>query len=208
MRHTCLLLAITAILSGCGTSSSSEQAARDAGLLPADVDDVLAAPAAEPITNPYLRATRDALSTVSDRSFPAPPDKPDYAALFAVPSQSGYAGWDRDRIDASSYDALTNSLNAILQRMAPSEAQAFDRVVKYVLMNVTKDPMIAKKAVGGGQVSDQEILQVMQSYVDQRTPRQVTELAARIYQMQQRQAPGGGNAPAAPALPDFAGGAR
>jgi hypothetical protein len=200
VRRLAVAVALALALGGCAPAAP-DAAVDTSGLVPVPVDDVLApvaVPVEEPITNPYLRATKAALHRVSDTPFPAPPPPLDYAALFADAAQPRYAGWDTDRLDASSYEALTNSVNAILERMPEKQAKDFDRLVKYVLMNTTRDPFVAKKAVGGGQVSDAEILQVIQSYLHERTPREVAELARRLYESQQRGKRPGGNAAAVP----------
>lgn len=90
---------------------------------------------------------------------------------------SSYDGWETDRIDASSFDALTNSVNAILARMSQEDGQNFDRIVKYLLLQATKDPSLARKAATGQQPSDAELLRIIQSYLDQRTPAELLVLA-------------------------------
>lgn len=197
--RTALPLVAVFFLAAC-SGHDPEQSAREAGLIPQEAEPLITAVKHEAITNPYLRAVKESLADARNVKFPDPPPMPDYSRFFDTESLSSYRGWNTDRVDARSYDTLTQSLNAIMERMGPETAQEFDRVTKYILMSVTKDPAIAKKAVGGVQISDQEILQIVQSYLHGRTPKEVTELAERMFNSAQatRARQGGARMPVAP----------
>lgn len=166
-----------------------ELAARAAGLIPEKAEVAALVADAEAITNPYLRDVKSALSTADHIEFPTLAAAPDFEALaarYGQAAQSAYRGWETDKLNAATFDTLTESLNGIIQRMGPEEGKEFDRVVKYVLMHVSKDPLIAKKSMTSSQISDAEILTIVQSYVHDRTPRELTEMAERFMLADQR----------------------
>ncbi len=137
------------------------------GLLPPPTDtSSVAAPIEPPLSGTSMRELYElARAHANDRiSVPEPPPP------TAFQQSGGYGGWETDRIDASSFDALTNSVNAILAKMSPEDGQNFDKIVKYLLLQATKDPSLAGKAATGQQPSDEELLRIIQSYLDRRTP--------------------------------------
>lgn len=182
------MVALFGLCAAC-TQHSAEQEAQADGLTPVDVAPVAAAPivSTPPIISAYLRSIHDQLPSARQQPLPTVPPRPNYDALrqMIARTPSTYTGWTTDRIDASSFDSLTNSVNAIYQKMGPEAAEQFDRIIKFVMMNVTRNPLVAKKAATGDKVSDQELLQLTQSYLDGRTPAQVTELAERLLASQQ-----------------------
>lgn len=172
-------LAVAAMLTACQGKSPSE-AALATGLIPPQVDLASNLPTTPPDPESpmgvLLLVTRD----YQHMQLPEPPPLPDMRAMQR--RMPAYPGWDTDRVDGSSFDAITNSVNGILQRMPPDLAEDFDRVIKYIMMQVTKDPLVAKKAATGQPVSDAELLTLVQSYIGGQTPRDIVELAAQMKQ--------------------------
>lgn len=186
-----LALVALVVLAGC-SRSSPEQMARQRGLLPpaasAPAEDPLSAASTEegaPEDSPLAQELR-LLAEYPKAELPPLPPMPTLDLTDSAGST--YDGWTTDVIDASSFDALTNSLNSIMSRMPEDLAVHFDKLVKYVLMQVTKDPMVARKAAVGQPVSDAELLRLTQNYVDGRTPADILQMAQDIEAKQSRAA--------------------
>lgn len=167
-------------LTGC-VESDPRSLAAERGLVPPVVHE--AATMARPI-NPTSRFGQmiAAIGGHSVTSLPTPPPTPNIRLDQVT---SSYQGWETDRIDASTYDALTSSVNDILHRMGEPHARNFDRIFKYVMLQVTKSPMVAQKAANGEPMSDAELLAAIRGYVHGRTPRQITEMAERLQSIDQ-----------------------
>lgn len=191
LRRALIVAAMCLIGSGC-SSSTPDKVALDRGLtLPeVAVGEVAIVP---PSPDSLLGQVLAGLPAQQGATLPPMPPMPVYDIQDMV-KRSSYSGWETDRIDASTYDSLTNSLNAILAKMMPDDAESFDKVVKYVLMQVTRDPLVAKKAATVGKVSDAEILQAIQSTLHQRSPRNVFELADKYMQRSDTPSAPGGSA--------------
>jgi hypothetical protein len=188
-----LTIALLLVATGCARQAP-DAVARERGLMPATVDITRDLPEAPPDPNSPLGIQLRLLANYPE---PVVPQLPPMPRIDRVQSGAvSYTGWKTEVIDASSFDALTNSLNGIMQRMPPDLAMDFDRLVKYVLLQVTKDPLIAKKAATSQPVSDAELLRLVQNYLDGRTPEDVLLMAQQI---NARENPGA--QPPAPSLP-------
>ena len=187
MRVLLLATCLTAALCGCHRQDPMTLA-REQGFLPPEVDPDAPVSKRKPGLDTRLGQMLALSAQYEGAELPPLPPPPRYEDIA---TGSSYTGWETDRIDASSFDNLTDSLNAILQKMGPVVGADFDKVFKYVLMQVPRDPLVARAAAGGGKMSDAQLLQAIQSYVHDRTPREVTELAE---QMSQRQAAQQGSA--------------
>lgn len=172
---------IALLLVGCNQRPAAE-VANESGLTlpPLHADVVPDDEEVEPAPGTLLAELREAIKHQEKTPYlqMPPPARPIEQTVKLYGTR--YPGWETDRIDASSFEALTASLNQIISKMPPAIAQDFDRVVKYVLMQSTKDPLVAKKAAIGGQVSDQELLMLVQSYMDGRSPSDVVVLAEQM----------------------------
>ena len=183
MKRALAVVAVLVLgLAGC-QRDTADAAAKRAGLAPPDVD-LTQLPATVPDPNSPMGVFLSVMQEYKDFELPKPPPLPNFDVVEK--RAVSYNGWTVERIDGTSFDTLTNSLNGILQRMPPDLAQDFDRVVKYILMQVTKDPMVAKKAATGQQISDAELLTLVQSYLHARSPAEIVELAEQMKAREQR----------------------
>ena len=182
MRAVTCLVAM-ALLAACSRTDPEQLAVRE-GLAPPPVNPDAPVSRVKPSADSRLGKMLAVSPQYAGARMPLPPPPPSFETMSQY---TGYDGWESDRVDATSFDALTNSLNVIMQKMGPILSEDFDRVVKYVLLQVPKDPMVARAAAGGGKMSDAELLQTIQSYVHGRTPREITDLAQQMYERQQAQ---------------------
>lgn len=182
----CVALALGACT---GETPSAQDLARSRGLLPAAVPNTpLNAPPVQ-IMNPGLRAMHLALQDPSKLEVPKPPELHDYSYLLTKRPASTYRGWNTDRVDASTFETLTTSLNTIYAKMGPEMAADFDAMIKVITLNLGKHPLVAKKAVSGGAVTDEELLDVARSFLHQRTPYEIAATATAMLQAQRQQSP-------------------
>lgn len=166
MKSAALLFAALTLLAGCHKSEADPAS----GLVPEEP--VVPKPVASSIDPDSVLAQmrsgiRDVPRGLPPLTIPPPPPK----------QPTGYNPWNDERVDATTFDTLTASINHIITRMPEEQGRAFDQSVKYLLFQVPSSPFVSKKAGGGGTPSDADILKAAQELVHGKTPFEIGQEA-------------------------------
>lgn len=175
MLSVSILVALVAACSGPAPESND--------LIPA-----LPAPAPAPRTEvSEVDRMRMQLREIGDSVAWTVPPLPERPPLqLAAPS--GPDPWVTERVNATTFDTLTDSILAIQAKMPREDAELFDRGVKFMLAQITTQPMMVRAAGSGIMPSDREILDALKPLVHNKSPALIVKEAYELDAAQKKAA--------------------
>lgn len=104
-------------------------------------------------------------------------------SLPPLPERSWQApppSWWGETLDVTSFETLQASLDATLAQMPVEVAQIYDDAVKYLLIQVSVDPVISGTASAGGTPSEEQIMAAVRRILHRKTPPQIIQEAEQL----------------------------
>lgn len=110
----------------------------------------------------------------------APPIPKSLPPLPERTTQAPPPSWWSDTLDVTSFETLQASLDATLAQMPVEVAEIYDDAVKYLLIQVSVDPVISGTASAGGTPSEEQIMAAVRRILHRKTPPQIIQEAEQL----------------------------